>query len=369
MGLVRRVFRLDLAPGISILPRLPDCHNGGDRFVPRFPACFAALLILTLGLFFYPDAALAASPVPQEDRPQQGVEHSEKAAAKSEAAEAWDAVKNTTNPALLEAFIKRYGTTFFAEIAKARLGELKAAATKPPPADGAKAIQTYPIHRDPDRQTPTNRFNQSALQMIADGFDQRAVLYEEDPSNPTGQQFAGSVVWRTESIKTDGKPEELAARADVDIPSRGLRMTMSLRRNLDPSLPASHVINLTFAVPADFNGGGVANVPGVLMKSNQQAQGVPLAGLAVKVTDGFFLVGLASAALDRERNVKQLLERSWFDIPIVYGNQRRAILAIDKGEAGEQVFKTVLTTWGQYPSATQPAAAVRERDSGTAGSR
>jgi hypothetical protein len=363
VGLIRRVFRFDLAPEISVLPCVPDCHNGGDWFVLRLLTCFAALLVLTLGLFFYPDAALAASPVAQEG-PQQGVELSEKAAAKSEAAEAWDAVKNTTNPALLEAFIKRYGTTFFAEIAKARLGELKAAATKPSPANGANAIQTYPIHRDPDQQTPTNRFDQPALQKLADGLHQHAVLYEEDPSHPTGHQFAGSVVWRTELIKTDGKPDELAARADVDIPSRGLRMTMSLRRNLDPSLPASHVINLTFAVPADFNSGGVANVPGVLTKSNQQARGVPLAGLAVKVSDGFFLVGLASAALDRERNVKQLAEGAWFDIPIVYVNQRRAILAIGKGESGEQVFKTVLTTWGQYPSATQPAAAIPEPDSG-----
>jgi hypothetical protein len=35
------------------------------------------------------------------------------------------------------------------------------------------------------------------------------------------------------------------------------------------------------------------------MKSNEQARGTPLAGLAVKVTDGFFLVGLSNVDADR----------------------------------------------------------------------
>jgi hypothetical protein len=312
----------------------------------------AALSVLTLWLVLAccPDAALAASPDSKQPSagPSEKAGSSEKAVAKSEAAEAWDAVKNTTNPALLEAFITRYGTTFFADIAKARLDELKRAATRPSPADGAKAAPAQPG---------------SDIETLADRFNRHAILYEEDRSNPTGRQFTGSVTWRTETIKTNGKPDELAADADVYIPSRGLRMTVSLRRNLDPSLPASHLINLRCTVPADFDGNGIANVPGILMKNNELAKGVALAALSVKVTDGVFLVGLSATAADRERNLKQLRERAWFDIPIVYANQTRAILAFDKGEAGEQVFKTVLTAWGQFPDTMAPAAAIPERDS------
>ena len=72
-----------------------------------------------------------------------------------------------------------------------------------------------------------------------------------------------------------------------------------------------------FTLPPDFPGGGVANVPGILMKSNEQARGTPLAGLAVKVTDGFFLVGLSNVDADRARNLQLLKERSWFDVPLV----------------------------------------------------
>src|SRR5437016_3071329 len=176
---------------------------------------------------------------------------------------------------------------------------------------------------------------------------QRVVLYDEDPSDPKGKQYVGSVIWRTEPIKASGNQKaDIAVRADIDIPDRKFKMTMSFRRNTDSSLPASHTAELTFILPPDFNGGGVGNVPGVLMKSNEQARGTPLAGLAVKVTDGFFLVGLSNVDADRARNVQLLKERSWFDVPLVYANQRRAIIAIEKGAPGERAFNDAFAQWG-----------------------
>ena len=177
---------------------------------------------------------------------------------------------------------------------------------------------------------------------------QRVVLYDEDPSDPKGKQYVGSVIWRTEPIKATGNQKsDIAVRADIDIPDRKFKMTMSFRRNTDTSLPASHTAELTFVLPQDFAGGGVSNVPGILMKSNEQARGTPLAGLAVKVTDGFFLVGLSNVDSDRARNLQLLKERSWFDVPLVYVNQRRAIIAIEKGAPGERAFNEAFAAWGE----------------------
>ncbi|MBV9562139.1 MAG: hypothetical protein JOY90_17080 [Bradyrhizobium sp.] len=176
---------------------------------------------------------------------------------------------------------------------------------------------------------------------------QRVVLYDEDPSDPKGKQYVGTVIWRTEPIKASGnQPADIAVRAEIDIPDRKFKMTMSFRRNTDSSLPASHTAELTFLLPPDFAGGGVGNVPGILMKSNEQARGTPLAGLAVKVTDGFFLLGLSNVDADRARNIQLLKERSWFDVPLVYSNQRRAIIAIEKGEPGERAFNDAFAVWG-----------------------
>jgi hypothetical protein len=177
---------------------------------------------------------------------------------------------------------------------------------------------------------------------------QRVVLYDEDPSDPKGKQYVGTVVWRTEPIKASANQKaDIAVRADIEIPDRKFKMTMSFRRNTDASLPASHTAELTFILPPDFSGGGVSNVPGILMKSNEQARGTPLAGLAVKVTDGFFLVGLSNVDADRSRNLQLLKERSWFDVPLVYTNQRRAIIAIEKGAPGERAFNDAFAAWGE----------------------
>ncbi|MBN9149382.1 MULTISPECIES: hypothetical protein [unclassified Nitrobacter] len=194
----------------------------------------------------------------------------------------------------------------------------------------------------------TDRVGQPPSSETVAPVAQRVVLYDEDPSDPKGRQYVGSVVWRTEEVKgAAGKTPEIAVRADIEIPERRFKMTMSFRRNTDTSLPASHTVELTFVLPQDFDGGGVANVPGILMKSNEQARGTPLAGLAVKVTDGFFLVGLSNVEADRARNLQLLKERSWFDVPLVYTNQRRAIIAVEKGAPGERAFNEAFAAWGE----------------------
>jgi hypothetical protein len=177
---------------------------------------------------------------------------------------------------------------------------------------------------------------------------QRVVLYEEDPADPQGKRYVGSAIWRTETITPGpGTAPDLAVRADLEIPERRITMTFSLRRNSDQALPASHTIEVTFNLPADFPFGGISNVPGILMKQAEQTRGVPLAGSAVKVTNGFYLIGLSNSDAEKDRNVQLLKERAWFDIPVVYNNNRRAILAMEKGTPGERVFAEAFKVWKQ----------------------
>jgi hypothetical protein len=177
---------------------------------------------------------------------------------------------------------------------------------------------------------------------------QKVVLYEEDPADPNGKRFVGSAIWRTETVTpAPGQPPELAIRADIEVPERKLAVTWSLRRNTDKGLPATHTVEIMFKLPADFPAGGITNVPGILMKQAESTRGVPLAGLAVKVTPGFYLIGLSNLDADKERNLQLLKERGWFDIPVVYNNNRRAILAMEKGTPGERVFADAFKAWKQ----------------------
>jgi len=205
----------------------------------------------------------------------------------------------------------------------------------------------------PDRVGQPGQAEQAGRAGTKDGTQiaavaQRVVLYEEDPADPQGKRLVGSAIWRTETVSPGpGQTPELAIRADFEIPERRLTATMSIRRNTDQALPASHTIELMFNVPADFPFGGISNVPIILMKQAEQARGTPLAGLVVKVTPTFFLVGLSTGEGEIQRNVALLKERPWFDIPIVYANNRRAILAIEKGTPGERAFNEAFAAWGQ----------------------
>jgi hypothetical protein len=200
----------------------------------------------------------------------------------------------------------------------------------------------------PGTETPTAapaNPNTGAVAAVA----QRVALYEEDPSDQQGKRFVGSAIWRTEMVSAGpGAPPDPAIRADIEIPERRITMTLLIRRDINQVQQAtSHTIEITFNLPADFPFGGIQNVPGVLMKQAEQTRGSPLGGAAAKVTSGYFLIGLSAVETDMQRNIQLLKERSWFDIPIVYNNGRRAILAVEKGTPGERAFEEAFKAWGQ----------------------
>ncbi|MFC7052165.1 hypothetical protein ACFQI3_05620 [Hansschlegelia quercus] len=181
---------------------------------------------------------------------------------------------------------------------------------------------------------------------------QRATLYEEGPNQQSGEALAGTVLWRTESVTSgQGQPLETAIRGDIEIPGRNLRATMVIRRNSDATLPASHTVEIQFDLPPDFPNAGVANVPGVVMKADESARGATVSGLSVRVTTGFFLIGLSNLDTERSVNEQLLRDRSWIDVPILYDNGRRAVLTLEKGTPGTQAFNDAFNAWRSSPAA------------------
>jgi hypothetical protein len=201
-----------------------------------------------------------------------------------------------------------------------------------------------------DRVSPSDAGNQGPApgQQAAADVAQKVVLYEEDPEDPNGKRFVGSAVWRTETVaRGANQPPDMVVRADIDIPERKMAMKWTLQRNVDKTLPASHTVEIVFTLPQDFAHGGVQSVPGVLMKESEQTRGNPLAGLAVKVTDGYFLIGLSAVDSEMQRNIQLLKEQPWFDVPLVYNDGRRAILAVEKGTPGERALNAAFAAWKQ----------------------
>jgi hypothetical protein len=89
----------------------------------------------------------------------------------------------------------------------------------------------------------------------------------------------GSAVWQADNV---------AVQAESQIPDLGMTVKLEWRRNANKSLPASHTIELAFRLPAEFTHGGIANVPGILMKPGETDQSVPLNALSRKIGDNLF---------------------------------------------------------------------------------
>ena len=210
----------------------------------------------------------------------------------------------------------------------------------------------------PARSKIPDRVGQSASQQPAEQprstqtipTASRVVLYEEDPAdtNGSGKHYAGTVTWSLENIAAGpGQPMDKAIRGDIVIPERNMTATFTIRRNTDKDLPASHTVSIVFTLPPDFVHGGIQEIRALLMKQTEPARGVQLAGLSVKVTTGFFLIGLSANEGDIQRNIQLLKERGWFDIAIGYTDNRRAIMAVEKGPQGDRVFADAFAAWGQ----------------------
>jgi hypothetical protein len=209
------------------------------------------------------------------------------------------------------------------------------------------------LHRDtaPARPKISDRIGQSdTLQSSASGSQptQRAVLTESDLNNPGGKNYIGSVNWRTETVPAaPGRAAELAIKLEVEIPERGFAMSWLIRRNTDSTLPASHTIDIEFNLASNSPLGGVAEIKNLLMKQPSQINGFPLLGHAQKSTPTYFLVGLSGIEIDLQRNLQLLKRQPAFEVALVFNNNRRAFLLIEKGPAGERAFAEAFAAWKQ----------------------
>jgi hypothetical protein len=176
---------------------------------------------------------------------------------------------------------------------------------------------------------------------------QRAVFYEEDPANPqVPKASAGRAVWRLETVNAgQGQPLETAVRAVVEVPEAGLTLNLLMRRNADPSLPASHTVELNFSTRPGDPGRAIRDVGLLQFKNEEGARGTPVAGLPVPVRENLFLIGLSNLRNDIDRNMELILRRNWIDLPIRTASGQRAILSIEKGAAGEQVINEAFRQW------------------------
>jgi hypothetical protein len=168
--------------------------------------------------------------------------------------------------------------------------------------------------------------------------EQRAIYYYQGSEGQPGQASDGSATWA--EITKDGRP---AIQASLKIPERNVTVTVTIYKNYDSALPASHLVEVQFF--GALSDSPIQRVPALVLKQTEQARGQPLAGAAVPVTNELFWIALSNEEEEAARNVQLLSEGSWFDIPILFSDQTRALITFEKGIPGDKVFETVMASW------------------------
>ncbi len=200
-------------------------------------------------------------------------------------------------------------------------------------------------------ETPEQPAQPEATQPAAVAVGQRVIFYEERTSAAEGSAEVGSIAWSLVQESPGGDlPPEPAIRAEATIPAKDVQLRMTIRRNGDTTLPASHIVEMIFLTPDGFEGGSISNVSRIAFKDTEQAPGNPLIGIPAKIADGFFLIALSDAPAEERVNLELLQRQSWLDIPIVYQSGRRALLSMEKGIPGERVFQDALKAWNELGS-------------------
>jgi len=180
----------------------------------------------------------------------------------------------------------------------------------------------------------------------------RMFLYEEVLGQTVPTAIQGSVSWSLQQENdNEGRPSA-TVQGQITVPGRGLSALITFKRNTDPSLPASHLIEIVFSVSPGFEGGAIDSVQRIAMKSTEQDRGNALIAVPAKITDDFHMIALNDFPDAMKTNLELLKSRNWIDIPVSYRNGRRALLTLQKGNDGIAAFDTALREWAAAKPAT-----------------
>ncbi|MDB5561303.1 MAG: hypothetical protein JWN11_721, partial [Hyphomicrobiales bacterium] len=213
---------------------------------------------------------------------------------------------------------------------------LQNAAPTPTPAPDAQTANVAPPAK-PSTLTPP------AIPPAPGGASQSLLLEASEDGTTGAVPFSGTVEW-TKGKDEMGQPT-LVGKANI--PARNLGVNILIRKNSDPTLPASHLMEINFNVSDSFIGGSIAGLPGVLLKNEELVQGSPLVGASARVVGNSFLFALSSTPADITANKDLLTSRKWIDLAVIYATGKRAIITLEKDPKAESLFTDVFTAWNK----------------------
>jgi hypothetical protein len=219
--------------------------------------------------------------------------------------------------------------------------------TPPAPAAPAGAPQTTPSSppnaapATPAPETSTQPA-QSAAPAPSAGRAAMLIASADNPQKPAVS--LGSTVWSL-IPPAPNQPGTVAVKAEADIPDLKMHATMTLRKNNDPTLQATHTIDLKFSFAEGAPVTGFKDVGLPQMRKEDSTAAEALTSVKVKISDTYFLIALAKGEADTARNLDLMQTRSWFDFPLLLNDDRIAKIVFQKSPEGQAMLDKAFDAW------------------------
>jgi clan AA aspartic protease (TIGR02281 family) len=178
------------------------------------------------------------------------------------------------------------------------------------------------------------------------------VAPHDDPQHPVAN--LGSTVWSL-IPPAPGQLATVGVKAEADIPDLKMHATMTLRKNSDPTLQATHTIDLKFSFAEGARITGFKDVGLPQMRKEDSTAAEALTSVKLKISDTYFLIALAKGESDAARNLDLMQTRSWFDFPLLLNDDRIAKMVFQKSPEGRAMLDKALKAW-RVEAPPSPAA-------------
>jgi hypothetical protein len=216
--------------------------------------------------------------------------------------------------------------------------------TSPTKGDSTAPAASVPPGNQPTGQSgaePANQAPDASSRALLGTARAAMLIASDDRRHPV--LSLGSTVW---SIipPVSGHPATVAVKADADIPSLKMHATMTLRKNTDPSLQATHTIDLRFSFAEGAPVTGVENVEPKMRNLGSTAS-EDLTSVEVKISDVYFLIALVNGDPGTARNLDLIQTHDWFEYPLLLNDHRIAKLLFQKSSEGEAMLAKAFKVW------------------------
>jgi hypothetical protein len=186
------------------------------------------------------------------------------------------------------------------------------------------------LRKDQDRVAPSLPSAERAFMII-----------EQGSTGSDDLRLAGSAQWRLE-----GSGAEAVVTVTVQIPEREALVGFVMRRNNDDSLPASHMVDISYQ-GGDNKDGPIINVPGFMVRVEDSETPVPVRSAGALIMPGQYLLGLSGNEDDQAHNLLLLKTAQWLEIPAMFESKRRLVVVIEVGPSGTAALNGALAQWSE----------------------